>query len=60
MPPSQPSYRSTSLQDRGEQCAAVQRQLKQEAAERRATALAAPAKRQATGLAQRSRPGRPG
>jgi hypothetical protein len=60
---SQPSRttqtRSSSLQDRGEQCAAVQRQLKQEAADRREIALAAGPARQAVGLSQRSRPGRP-
>jgi hypothetical protein len=50
--------RSTSLEQRGEQCAAVQRRLKEEAAERRRQAAASGIARPATGLSQRSRPGK--
>jgi hypothetical protein len=58
LPTTEVSPRSTSLSQRGEQCAAVQRTLKEEAAERRRIAAASGITRQATGLSQRSRPGR--
>jgi hypothetical protein len=64
MPSSRPSPsgeahpRSTSLSQRGEECAAVQRRLKEEAAERRQQAADSGVTRHATGLSQRSRPGK--
>jgi hypothetical protein len=50
--------RSSSLAQRGEECAAIQRRLKEEAAERRKQAASSGVTRPATGLSQRSRPGK--
>lgn len=54
MLPSPKSARGNSPAERAEACLSVQRRLKQEAADRRKEALAAPTTRSPTGLSQRA------